>query len=214
MERLCLSLLVLALFCGEAVVGFRPARSFGVAPSRAFGPSARSSSLVSFGKPKLSDMLDELDDEGDAASPSASSKAAEEKVVLEPEVVFYEGPPAKAEVVGPALSIFTVIGVIPFAASVARQAWVRYTITSRRVRVASGYQGKDETEIVYSDVSRMLFAWRSFGACGDVVLELRDGARVEMRSVPDFEKVYTEMFSRIPADAQEESDKMTPKADA
>mmetsp|Transcript_15909 Transcript_15909/g.48561 ORF Transcript_15909/g.48561 Transcript_15909/m.48561 type:complete len:93 (+) Transcript_15909:142-420(+) len=49
-----------------------------------------------YGKPKLTDMLDELDDEDDGKP--AAKKAAEAKVELEPEVVFYEGPPAKSEV--------------------------------------------------------------------------------------------------------------------
>lgn len=57
------------------------------------------------------------------------------QVKLEAEVTFFEGGPDPSEMVAPAVSILTVIGVIPFTASVARQAWVKYTITSRRIKV-------------------------------------------------------------------------------
>jgi hypothetical protein len=39
-------------------------------------------------------------------------------------MVFFEGAPHWSEVVVPAISILTVIGIIPFASSVARQIWV------------------------------------------------------------------------------------------
>uniref|UniRef100_A0A7R9UCQ1 YdbS-like PH domain-containing protein n=1 Tax=Pinguiococcus pyrenoidosus TaxID=172671 RepID=A0A7R9UCQ1_9STRA len=197
------ALLLVALFQGagafmpQAPVGSRLLAPRGLARPLRQGPL--------FGKPKLSDMLEELDEDAEDGAPKKSQEA---KVALEPEEVFYEGPPSKSELVGPALSIFTVIGLIPFSAAAVRQAWVRYTITSRRIRVTSGYQGQDETEIIYPDIKSMKYAWRSFGAAGDVVIELRDGARVEMRSLPEFERLYKEIFSRISEDAQEESDSM------
>jgi hypothetical protein len=41
---------------------------------------------------------------------SEARKALKDKVKLDPEVVFYEGPPHWSEVVVPAISILTVIG--------------------------------------------------------------------------------------------------------
>jgi hypothetical protein len=67
-------------------------------------------------------------------------------------VEFYSGPPAISETFIPTLSILTVVGIIPAAASWSRQAWVRYTISSRRLRVQSGFGGKDMAEIVWPDV--------------------------------------------------------------
>lgn len=62
---------------------------------------------------------------------------------LEPEVTFFEGGPDVSEVVAPAVSILTVIGIVPFTAALARQAWVKYTITSRRIKVSEhqAYRG-------------------------------------------------------------------------
>lgn len=57
------------------------------------------------------------------------------QVKLEAEVTFFEGGPDPSEVVAPAISILTVIGIVPFAAALARQAWVKYTLTSRRIKV-------------------------------------------------------------------------------
>jgi hypothetical protein len=107
---------------------------------------------------------------------------------------------------------YTVIGIIPFAAAVARQAWVRYTVTSRRIRIVSGINGKDETEIVYPDIKRMLYIFRFFGRCGDVVMELRDGSKLEMRSLPNFEENYNYMLARCSEECQAASQKIKPQA--
>ena len=104
---------------------------------------------------------------------------------LAPEEPFYEGPPAITETIAPTISILTVVGIIPAASAWARQAWVRYSITNRRVRVTSGFGGKDMAEIVYPDVVEMRTVKRLFGD-GDMVFFLRDGAKFEMRNVPNF----------------------------
>ena len=73
------------------------------------------------------------------------------KMKLEPEIVFYEGPPDKSEIFLPALSVFTIIGIVPFISALSRQAWVRYKFTSRRLSIQSGVGGKQQTEIIYPD---------------------------------------------------------------
>ena len=57
---------------------------------------------------------------------------------LVPEQTFFEGAPSITETLIPGLSLFTVVGVIPFTASLARQAWTRYKITNKRMEIASG----------------------------------------------------------------------------
>ncbi len=109
---------------------------------------------------------------GGEAAPSTPSKAF---ATLAPEETFYEGPPAITETIAPTISILTVVGIIPAAAAWARQAWVRYTITNRRIRVTSGIGGKDMAEIVYPDVVEIRTVKRLF-CDGDVVFFLRDGA--------------------------------------
>jgi len=123
----------------------------------------------------------------------AVKKAA---VSLAPEETFYEGPPAITETIAPTVSILTVVGIIPAAAAWARQAWVRYKITSRRVRVNSGVSGKEMAEIVYPDIVELRTVKRLFGD-GDMVAFLRDGAKFEMRNIPNFEETIEFILKQV-----------------
>merc|ERR1740125_54499 len=88
------------------------------------------------------------------------SKAPKEKVkgpaaptgAMVPEQTFFEGAPSITETFIPGLSLFTVVGVIPFTASLARQAWTRYKITNKRMEIQSGFQGKDVVQITYREI--------------------------------------------------------------
>merc|ERR1719440_2223382 len=122
------------------------------------------------------------------------SKAPKEKVkgpapssLIVPEQTFWEGPPSITETFIPGLSLFTVVGVIPFSASLARQAWTRYKITNRRLEVASGFQGKDVVQVIWREITDVRWLRRSplfIGQCGDLVLSLQDGSKLEVRSIP------------------------------
>lgn len=68
-------------------------------------------------------------------------------------MTFFEGAPDLSEIVAPAVSILTVIGIIPFTAALARQAWVKYTLTSRRIKV--GYRGDWRIEQNWQYAGRM-----------------------------------------------------------
>ena len=70
-----------------------------------------------------------------------------------PEQTFWEGAPSITETLVPGLSVFTVVGVIPFAASIARQAWTKYKFTNRRIEVASGFQGKDVVQVLWREIT-------------------------------------------------------------
>lgn len=133
---------------------------------------------------------------GGEPTAAAPSKAA---ATLTPEETFYEGPPAITETIAPTISILTVVGIVPAAAAWARQAWVRYQITDRRVRVTSGVGGKDMAEIVYPDVIEIRTVKRLFGD-GDMVFFLRDGAKFEMRNVPNFEETMEFMLGNLDKD--------------
>lgn len=132
---------------------------------------------------------------GDVAASAAKKTAAS----LAPEEVFYEGPPAITETIVPTISILTVVGIIPAAAAWARQAWVRYRITSRRIRVTSGVGGKDMAEIVYPDIVELRTVKRLFGD-GDMVAFLRDGAKFEMRNIPEFAEAMEFILGQVDKD--------------
>jgi hypothetical protein len=122
----------------------------------------------------------------------------DEKQKLEPENIFFQGPPSLSELVIPTLSILTVIGIFPFIATLLRQFWVRYTITNRRISVDSGFKGQDRVEIVYRDIKKVSKISRFGGLTADVVIVLKDNARLELRSLPEWEKNMDFIKKNIP----------------
>ena len=98
--------------------------------------------------------------------------------------------------------------------ALSRQAWVRYKFTSRRVSIQSGIGGKDQTEIIYPDIEEIRFVYRAFGAAGDMVLFLKDGAKVELRHVPNFDDVYNYVLSKCDDECKSKSMKVKIEAPA
>ncbi|MCS5699740.1 PH domain-containing protein [Cyanobium sp. FGCU-52] len=105
------------------------------------------------------------------------------------ETTFYEGGPARGDLILNLLFGLTLIG-LPFAVgAVVRALWLRYRITSRRIEVNGGWLGRDRTQVVYSQIREVRAVPRGFGAWGDMVLVLDDGFKLEMRSVPRFREL-------------------------
>lgn len=105
------------------------------------------------------------------------------------ETVFYEGGPARGDLIVNLLFGLTVIG-IPFAVgAIVRALWLRYRITSRRISVSGGWMGRDRSQVAYSQIREVRSVPRGFGAWGDMVLVIDDGSRLEMRSVPRFREL-------------------------
>jgi hypothetical protein len=112
------------------------------------------------------------------------------------ETVFYEGGPARGDLLVNLLFGLTVLG-IPFAVgAIVRALWLRYRITSRRISVSGGWLGRERTQVVYSQIREVRSVPRGFGAWGDMVLVLDDGSRLEMRSVPRFRELETYIEER------------------
>jgi|Transcript_71557 hypothetical protein len=125
---------------------------------------------------------------------------------LAPERTFWEGAPSITETLIPGISIFTVIGIIPFGASIMRQAWTRYKISSRRFISKTGWQGKDEVQFIWKEVEDIKWLRRFGGTAGDFVFSLRDGSRVEVRSVPEFERNLAFVMSMVDPDMKAKLD--------
>lgn len=129
--------------------------------------------------------------------------SAAQQLQLVPEQTFFEGPPSITETLIPGLSLFTVVGVIPFTASLARQAWTRYKLTNKRLEVASGFQGKDVVQVTWREIVDAKWLRRYGGAAGDVVFTLRDGSKLELRSVPEFDRNLKFMMDQLGEDVAE-----------
>lgn len=118
------------------------------------------------------------------------------------EELFMELKPSPSELVVPVIGSFFIVGLIPLATGVVRQLWVRFKITSRRVQIVSGWGGTEETEISFAKVSSMKYVRRSFGATGDLVLNMANGGGVDMQGVPNFPEVYNYIYERVSPEAQ------------
>ena len=113
------------------------------------------------------------------------------------EDIFYEGGPAKGDLIFNILLGFTLIALPFTVGAIVRALWLRFRITSRRVSVSGGWMGKDRSQVVYSQIREVRCVPRGFGAWGDMVLVLTDGSRLELRSMPRFREVEAYIEERI-----------------
>ena len=123
------------------------------------------------------------------------------------EDIHYDGGPAKGDLIFNLLLGVTLIG-LPFAiGAIVRAVWLRFRITSRRISVTGGWMGKEKTQVVYSQIKEVRTVSRGFGAWGDMVLVLSDGARLEMRSIPNFRQTEDYILERMAARSSAPADK-------
>jgi hypothetical protein len=106
------------------------------------------------------------------------------------EEVFYEGGPHVGDLIINILLAFTVICLPLTVGAIVRALWLRYRITDRRISVTGGWQGRDRTDIIYSEVSKVVKVPRGIGTWGDIVVTLKDGSRLELRAIPRFREIY------------------------
>ena len=102
------------------------------------------------------------------------------------EEVFFEGGPAKGDLIINILAGFTILG-LPFTfAAIVRSLWLRFTMTNKRITIIGGWFGKNKTQVSLSNIKEIRSVPRGFGSYGDMVLILNDGSKVEMKSLPSF----------------------------
>jgi hypothetical protein len=118
---------------------------------------------------------------------------------------FYEGGPAIGDLIINLLIGLTVIGLPLAIGAIVRALWLRYRITNRRISVIGGWMGQDRTDIVYSEIIKIVKVPRGLGTWGDMVLTLKNGSRLELRAVPRFREVYDFILEKISPQAQKAS---------
>jgi Bacterial PH domain len=130
------------------------------------------------------------------------------------EETFYEGGPHIGDLLFHIfLSVFIVF--IPLAVgAVVRAIWLRYKITDRRISVIGGWMGRDRTDLVYSEITDALTIPRGLGFWGDMVVILKDGSKLELRSLPRYREVYDYINERVIAKTGVPLLSVTEKAEA
>ena len=106
------------------------------------------------------------------------------------EEVYYEGGPHVGDLIFNILLAFTVICIPLTVGAIVRSLWLRYRITDRRICVTGGWMGRERTDIIYSEVVKIVKVPRGVGLWGDLVVTLKDRSRLEMRAVPQFREIY------------------------
>ncbi len=115
------------------------------------------------------------------------------------EDVFFEGGPHRGDLIFNILLGFTVICLPLTVAAIVRALWLRYRITSRRVSVTGGWLGRDRTDIIYSEIEKLITVPRGLGFWGDMVITLKDGSRLELRALPKFREIADYINDKITA---------------
>ena len=112
------------------------------------------------------------------------------------ETAFYEGGPHVGDLIINIMLGFTVICLPLTIGAIVRALWLRYKITDRRISVTGGWMGKDRTDIVYSEIIKIVKVPRGIGLWGDIVVTLKDKSRLEMRALPKFREIYDYMAEK------------------
>jgi hypothetical protein len=105
------------------------------------------------------------------------------------EDVYFEGRPHIGELIIGLLLGLTIICLPITAGAVVRALWLRYRITSRRITIQGGWLGRERTDVVYSQVAKVVSVSRGIGLWGDMVVTLKDGTKLELKAVPRFREV-------------------------
>ncbi|BAT56068.1 hypothetical protein NOS3756_50680 [Nostoc sp. NIES-3756] len=115
------------------------------------------------------------------------------------EEVYYEGGPHIGDLILNILVGLTVVGIPLTVGAIVRALWLRYRITDRRISVTGGWMGRDRSDIIYSEITKVVIVPRGIGIWGDMVVTLRNGSRLEMRAVPNFRQVYDYINEKVAA---------------
>ncbi len=119
------------------------------------------------------------------------------KMIKTSEQVFFEGAPAKEDLILNLVAGLTLVG-LPFTfAAIVRALWLRFKITNKRISVTGGWLGKDKSQISYSQIKEVRSIPRGLGSYGDMVLVMKDNAKIEMRSIPNFRKIENFIQNQI-----------------
>lgn len=123
------------------------------------------------------------------------------------EEVYFEGGPHSGDLILNLVLGLTIICLPLTIGAIARAIWVRYRVTDRRISVTGGWLGRDRSDIIYSEISKVVVVPRGLGTWGDMVLTLKDGSRLELRAVPKFREINDYVNQRLSHAAQRASSK-------
>ncbi|KAK7407351.1 hypothetical protein VNO78_09198 [Psophocarpus tetragonolobus] len=105
------------------------------------------------------------------------------------ESIFFDGGAHYGDLVANLVLGLTLVWLPLTVAAVSRAMYVRYRFTNLRVTVISGLTGQDRSDFTYTVIKEVQVVPRFIGEWGDVVITLKDGTKVDLRSVPKFREI-------------------------
>jgi hypothetical protein len=130
------------------------------------------------------------------------------------EETFYEGGPHIGDLIFNLFLAVFVIFIPLTVGAIVRAIWLRYKITDRRISVVGGWLGRDRTDLVYSEITDAITVPRGLGFWGDMVVVLKDGSKLELRSLPRYRQVYDYINERVLAKTGQPLVSVATKAEA
>ena len=105
------------------------------------------------------------------------------------EQVHFESGPHKGDVAVNVALGATLLWLPLTAAAVGRGAFVKYRFTDKRISVITNAPWKKEQlDAAYQEVDDVVSVGRGLGLWGDMVVTLKNGDKIEMRSLPKYGK--------------------------
>ncbi|XP_057482025.1 uncharacterized protein LOC130768952 [Actinidia eriantha] len=105
------------------------------------------------------------------------------------ETIFFDGGAHYGDLIANLLLGFTLIWLPLTLAAIFRAFYLRYRFTNLRVTVISGLTGQDRSDFSYKVIKDIQVVPRFVGEWGDVIITLKDGTKVDLRSVPKFREI-------------------------
>lgn len=100
------------------------------------------------------------------------------------ETIFYEGSPHSGDLAVNLLLGVTILWLPLTFASVGRKAFVKYKFSDKRISITTTAPWeKNQTDVAYSQVRDVVAIGRGIGAWGDMVITLKNGDKLEIRSL-------------------------------
>lgn len=119
--------------------------------------------------------------------PSVTTTATSKKPAEE--TVFFDGGSHYGDLLANLVLGFTLLWLPLTLAAISRAFFLRYRFTNLRVTVVSGLTGQDRSDFAYDVIKDVQVVPRFIGEWGDIVITLKDGTKVDLRSVPKFREI-------------------------
>jgi hypothetical protein len=127
------------------------------------------------------------------------------------ESVYFESAPHRGDLAVNILLGATLLWLPLTIAAIGRGAFVKYRFSDKRISVVTSAPWKNEQlDAAYSEVKSVISIGRGIGEWGDMVVELKNGDKIEMRALPrhkEMEKYINEQRQAAQGEQQTASGK-------